>query len=56
MPLEQKLTDLVKERRDDPDRITAPDNRQIAVSALPISSASSIRVLSSRPLTLFTML
>lgn len=53
---QQQLTDLEYDRRDEPDRITAPVNKQIAVSELPTSSESSINVASSRPLTLFTML
>ena len=51
----RKLTALEKARREDPDRMTAPVSRQIAVSALPTSSASSRVVASSRPFTLLTM-
>jgi hypothetical protein len=50
-----KLTALEKARREDPDRMTAPVSRQMAVSALPASSASSRVVTSSRPFTLLTM-
>lgn len=51
-----KLTDLAKERRDAPDLSTAPETKQIAVSALTVSSVSSMSVASSRPFTLLTIL
>lgn len=47
------LTERLYVRRGDPDLITEPVRRQIAVSALPTSSLSSIDV-PSRPFTLLT--
>ena len=49
------LTALEKDRLEEPDRITAPVKRQIAVSAFELSSSSSEFAASSRPLTLLTM-
>ena len=51
----QALTALWNGRLEDPDLMTAPVSRQIAVSELPTSSDSSRVVFSSRPFTLLTI-
>jgi hypothetical protein len=49
------LTVRVYARRAEPDRITAPVNRQMAVSELLLSSVSSVPPGSSRPRTRLTI-